>query len=163
MGSFREKNREGVKEMRENSRETTELGSEMTEQADQINAVLESIELQDEEDVQAISETGHSYQGSFDIAFSEQVESVGQEIEQQSEQIKEAAEGEFENVRSGISKLELAGEISDIGLDAAEAGISKLEGSAEEYGGIISDAEGVGDETKQQIETLKNNLGGIFG
>ena len=52
MGSFREKNREGVKEMQENSRETTELGSEMTEQADQINAVLESIELQDEEDVQ---------------------------------------------------------------------------------------------------------------
>ena len=48
MGSFREKNREGVKEMQENSRETTELGSEMTEQADQINAVLESIELQDE-------------------------------------------------------------------------------------------------------------------
>ncbi len=163
MGSFREKNREGIKEMRENSRETTELGSEMTEQADQINAVLESIELQDEEDVQAISETGHSYQGSFDVAFSEQVESAGQEIEQQGEQIKEAAEGEFENVRSGISKLEQAGGISDIGLDAAEAGRSKLEGSAGEYGGIISDAKGAIDETKQQIETLKNNLGGIFG
>lgn len=163
MGSFREKNREGVKEMQENSRETTELGSEMTEQADQINAVLEGIELQDEEDVQAISETGHSYQGSFDIAFNGQVESAEQEIEQQSEQIKEAAEVELENVRSGISKLEQAGRISDIGLDAAEAGRSKLEGSDEEYGGIISDAEGVIDETKQQIETLKNNLSGIFG
>jgi len=55
MGSFREKSREGIKEMQENSRETTELGTEMTEQADQINAVLESIELQDEEDVQYIN------------------------------------------------------------------------------------------------------------
>lgn len=101
MGSFREKNREGVKEMQENSRETTELGSEMTEQADQINAVLESIELQDEEDVQAVSETGRSYQSSFDSAFSAQVESAGQEIERQSERIKETTERELENVRSG--------------------------------------------------------------
>ncbi len=163
MGSFREKNREGVKEMQENSRETTELGSEMTEQADQINAVLESIELQDEEDVQAISGTGRSYQSSFDSAFSEQVETAGQEIEQQGEQIKEATGEELENVRSGISKLEQAGGISDIGRDAAEAGRSKLEGSAGEYEGIISDAEAVVDETKQQIESLKNNLSGIFG
>lgn len=163
MGSFREKNREGVKEMQENSRETTELGSEMTEQADEINAVLESIELQDEEDVQAISETGHSYQSSFDSAFSEQVETAGQEIAQEGEQIKEATQGELENVRSGISKLEQAGGISEIGKDAAEAGRSRLEGSAGEYEGIISDAERVVDETKQQIESLKNNLSGIFG
>ena len=163
MGSFREKNREGVREMQKNSRETTELGSEMTEQADQINAVLESIELQDEEDVQAISETGHSYQSSFDSAFSEQVESAGQEIEQQGEQIRETTEGELKNVGSGISKLEQAGGISDIGRDAAESGRSKLEGSAGEYEGIISDAEGVVDETKQQIESLKSNLSGIFG
>lgn len=163
MGSFREKNREGIKEMQENSQETTELGSEMTEQADQINAVLESIDLQDEEDVQAISETGSSYQSSFDSAFTEQVESAGQEIEQQSEQIKETTEGEMENVRSGISKLEQAAGISDIGRDAAAEGSSKLEGSAGEYEDIISDAEGIVDETKQQIESLKSNLSGIFG
>ena len=163
MGSFREKNREGIKEMQENSRETTELGSEMTEQADQINAVLESIELQDEEDVQAISETGRSYQSSFDSAFNEQVETAGREIERQGEQIKEATGEELENVRSGISKLEQAGGISDIGRDAAEAGRSKLEGSAGEYEGIISDTEGVVDETKRQIESLKNNLSSIFG
>lgn len=163
MGSFREKNREGIREMQENSRKTTELGSEMTQQADQINAVLESIELQDEEDVQAISETGRSYQSSFDSAFSEQVESAGQEIEQQGEQVRQAVEGELENVRSGIGKLEQAGGISDIGRGAAETGRSKLEGSAGEYGQIISDAEGVVDETKQQIESLKNNLSSIFG
>ena len=163
MGSFREKNREGVREMQENSRETTELGSEMTDQANQINSVLESIELQDEEDVQAVSETGRSYQSSFDSAFSEQVESAGQEIEQQGEQIKEETGEELENVRSGINKLEQAGSISDIGRDAAEAGRLKLEGSAGEYEEIISDAEGVVDETKQQIESLKNNLSGIFG
>ena len=163
MGSFREKNREGVKEMQENSKETVELGSEMTEQADKINAALESIELQDEEDVQAISDTGRSYQSSFDSAFSEQVETAGEEIEQQGAQIEETVEGELENVRSGISKLEQAGSISEIGREAAESGESKLEGSADEYEGIISDAEGVVSETQQQIEALKNNLGSIFG
>lgn len=163
MGNFREKNREGVKEIQENSRETTNIGTEMTEKAEQINSVLESIQLQDSEDVQAIQETGRSYQGSFDSAFSEQVETAGQEIEQQSDQIKEASGAELENVRSGISKLEQAGGISEIGRDSAEAGSSKLEGSAGEYEEIISDAERVSDETKQQIESLKNNLSGIFG
>ena len=163
MGRFRQKNREGIKEMQENSRETTELGSEMIEEADQIYAILESIELQDEEDVQAVSETGRSYQTSFDNAFNEQVETAGQEIEQQGEQIKEAAGEELERVRSGISKLEQAGGISDIGHDAAERGRSKLEGSAGEYEKIISDTEGVADEIKQQIESLKNNLSRIFG
>lgn len=163
MGSFKEKNREGVKEIQENSRETTELGSEMIEQAEQINAVLESIELQDDEDVQAISETGSSYQSSFDSAFGEQVESAGQEIEQQGEQIQDTLDEEIENVNSGIESLEQAGSISEIGQDAAEAGKSKLEGSADEYEDIKSDAEDVVDETNQQIESLKNNLNGIFG
>ena len=163
MGSFKEKNREGVGEIRENSRKTTELGTEMTEQADQINAVLESIDLQDEEDIQAISDTSSSYQSSFDSAFSEQVESAGQEIEQQGGQIRETAGGELENVKSGIGKLEQAGSISDIGRDAADSGRAGLEGSAAEYEDIISDAEAVVDETQQQIESLKNNLSGIFG
>ena len=163
MGSFREKKREGIKEMQENSSETTEMGSEMTEQADQINSILESIDLQDEEDVQAISETGRAYQASFDSAFSEQVESAGGEIEQQGEQIKGETERELDNVRSGISKLEQAGGISDIGRDAAEAGSSSLEGSAGEYEDIISETDNVVDDTKQQIQNLKNNLSGIFG
>ena len=91
------------------------------------------------------------------------MESAGQEIEQQGEQIRETTEVELGNVRSGISKLEQTSGISDIGRDVAEAGRSKLEGSAGEYEGIISDAEGVVDETKQQIESLKSNLSGIFG
>lgn len=162
MGSFKGKNREGVQEMRENSRETTEVGSEMVEQADEINAALESIDLRDEEDVQAISETGRSYKSSFDGAFSEQVETAGQEIEQQGEQIIEATGEELENVRSGIDKLEQAGGTSDIGRDAAEAGRSKLEESAGEYEGIISDAEGVDDEMQRQIDSLKRYLSTIF-
>lgn len=163
MGSFREKNREGVQEMRENSRETVDLGSEMTEKAEQINSLLESIELQDEEDIQGMGETGHLMQQSFDSAFSEQVESAGQEVEQQGEQVRGETEGELENVRSGIDKLEQAGGISEIGREAAAEGRSRLEGSAGEYEDIISDAESVVDETKEQIASLKNNLSGIFG
>lgn len=163
MGNFKEKNREGIREMHENSKKTTELGTEMTEQADEINAVLESIELQDEEDVAAISETGRSYQSSFDSAFSEQVETAGEEIERQGEQVEDAVGEELESVRSGIGKLEHAEGISDIGRDAAKTGRSELEGSAREYEDIASDAEEVVSETAQQIEALKKNLGSIFG
>lgn len=163
MGNFREKNREGVKEIQGNSRETLDLGTEMREQADQIHATLESIDLQDSEDIAAIRDSAGAYQSSFDNAFSEQVESAGKEIEQQSEQIRSAAGDELGNVRSGIHKLEQAGGMSEIGKEAADSGAAKLETGAQEYEQILSDAENISQETQQQIDSLKSSLGSIFG
>ena len=80
MGNFKSKLGEGVNKIKENSKEATDIGGEMTEQADQINAILESIDLQDSEDIQAMSDTGNAYQSSFDSAFSEQVETKGAEV-----------------------------------------------------------------------------------
>ena len=127
MGNFREKNREGVKEIQGNSRETLDLGTEMREQADRIHATLESIDLQDSEDIAAIRDSA-SY-----------------------------------NVRSGIHKLEQAGGMSEIGKEAADSGAAKLETGAQEYEEILSDAENVSQETRQQIDSLKSSLGSIFG
>ena len=161
MGNFREKNREGVKEIQGNSRETLDLGTEMREQADRIHATLESIDLQDSEDIAAIRDSAGAYQSSFDNAFSEQVESAGKEIEQQSEQIRSAAGDELGNVRSGIHKQ--AGGMSEIGKEAADSGAAKLETGAQEYEQILSDAENISQETQQQIDSLKSSLGSIFG
>ena len=163
MGNFRSRLGEGVNKIKETSKETTDIGSEMTEQADQINATLESIDLQDSEDVQAISDTGRAYQSSFDGAFSEQVETKGAEVSEQSEQVSGEAGDELSNVRSGMSKLEQASSISEIGKEAADSGTAKLEGSAEEYETIISDAENVSDTTQREIQNLKSKLSGIFG
>lgn len=163
MGSFKEKNREGVNEMKENSKEATDLGTEMNSQAEQINSILEGIDLQDEEDTQAIEGAGHSYQESFNGAFSEQVEPAGQEVEQKGEQISSEVEGELDNVKSAMESLSEASGISDIGSDAAEGARSQLENSSSEYGDIISEAQEVAKDTQQQIESLKGDLSGIFG
>ena len=163
MGSFKEKGHEGIREMQEHSKEASEVGEEMTEQANEINQTLESINLQDEEDVQAIADTGKQYQHSFDTAFSEQVETAGEEVRQDGEQLSDTINAEIENMKSGISKLEQAGGISEIGREAADTGKSRLEDSENEYEGIVSDAEGVVDETQQTIERMKGTLGKIFG
>ena len=163
MGSFRNKGMDSVKEMQENSRETTDLGSEMKEQAEKISQVLESIKLLDSEDISAVSDTKGSYQKSFDSAYSEQVETAGQEIEAQSEKIVDEIGAEKENVRSGIHSMEQAGGVSEIGRDAADAGKSKLEQSENEYESIMDDAERVADDTAKRIEQLKNIVNRAFG
>ena len=132
MGSFKERGRSGLGEIRERSGETTEQGSEMTEQAAEIRSVLDGIELQDEEDVRAGGATERASQSSLDGAFHQEVEEAGQEIQRQGEQLKDTMGDELERVRSGISSMEQAGGISEIGRDAAEAGRSRLEGSAGE-------------------------------
>ena len=163
MGNFKSKLGEGINKIKETGKEATDVGSEMTEQADQINAILESIDLQDSEDIQAVSDTGSAYQSSFDGAFYEQVETKGAEVAEQSKQVSSVAGGELSNVRSGISKLEQASQVSEIGRGAADSGSAKLEGSAEEYENVISEAEGISDTTQQEIQNLKSKLGGIFG
>lgn len=163
MGNFKLKLGEGINKIKETSKEATDVGSEMTEQADQINAILESIDLQDGEDIQAMSDTGRAYQSSFDGAFSEQVETKDVEVSEQSEQMSGEAGGELSNVRSGISKLEQASSVSEIGKETADSGTAKLKDSAEEYETIISDAENVSDTTQQEIQNLKRKLSGIFG
>ena len=40
MGRFKEQGKEGIREMQENSKETTERGSEMNQQAEQIKGIL---------------------------------------------------------------------------------------------------------------------------
>ncbi|MCD8107204.1 MAG: hypothetical protein LUE20_04480 [Oscillospiraceae bacterium] len=164
MGGFKLKLNEGISEVRETGREAIELGSEMNEQADEINAILESIELQDSEDIESVTETGSEYQRSFDEGFSEQVEdSKGREISEKSRDVSQTASGELGNVRSGISSLERASHVSEIGREAAETGSHKLETSAGEYEDIISDVEGISREDLQEIENLKNSLSRIFG
>ena len=163
MGSFKNKCMESVKEMQENSRETTDLGGEMQEQAEQINQVLDGIQLQDDEDISAVSDTKGSYQKSFDSAFTEQVETAGQEIETQGEQLRSEISAEQGNVRSGIQSMERAGGVSEIGRDAADAGRNKLEQSEREYEGIANDAERVVDDTAQKIEQLKSSVNRVFG
>lgn len=163
MGNFKSKLGEGVNKIKELGKEATDIGSEMTEQADQINAILESIDLQDSEDIQAVSDTGGAYQSSFDGAFTEQVETAGAEVSEQSERLSGEAGEELSNVRSGISKLERTSQVSEIGKEAADSGLSKLEGSAEEYENVLSQAEGISDATQQEIQNLKNKLGSIFG
>lgn len=106
MGNFKSKLGEGVNKIKENSKEATDIGSEMTEQADQINAILESIELQDSEDIQAMSDTGSAYQSRVAL-----LRSMG--IEASAEYVPVDEDGTNGNLwtAGGFSALDLSGEI----------------------------------------------------
>lgn len=162
MGNYKTKLREGTREFRETGKEAIDDGSEMKEEADQINALIDSIHLVDSEDIQGVSEIKPGMESSFENAFSERVESTGTEVAEQSEQISDEAGDELGNVRSGISKLEMAAHTSEIGREAADSGAARLEDSGEEYENISFEAEGASDAIQQEIQHLKNNLGRIF-
>lgn len=162
MGRFREQSRRGIKEIKEKGQKAVEQGSEMTRKAEAINDLLCSIEVMDNEDRQELSETSHGYQGSFDTAFEEKIESEGEDVTVMGETIMDQNISELGRVRGGISKLEQARGISDIGRDVAERGKGWLERSSAEYEDIIDDAAETVSETQKAIKNLKNNLSGVF-
>lgn len=162
MGSFKQMHKEGLVNLEKTSGEAMDLGQEMTKDAEEINSILESINLQDDEDISAINETSSSYQGSFDNAFGEQVEPMNQEVARKGSEIQNSVNQELGNVRSGISSLERARGISEIGRDAAESGRRSLENSQREYEDMNSEAGEIMDETQQKVEELKRNLSGAF-
>ncbi len=163
MGRFREQSRRGISEIKEQGRGAVEKGSDMTSKAEQINDILESIELVDNEDIQGVSEASHNYQGSFDTAFKTRIETQGEEVAETGENIKDENIAELGRVRGGISKLEMAKGVSDIGSDVAERARGRLEKSAAEYETIINDADVTVKETQRAIKDLKENLSGVFG
>ena len=163
MGSFKGKSMENVQEMRERSRETTDLGREMQEDAEKINHLLDSISLLDDEDMAELGKAKDSYQGSFDCAYSDQVETSGKEISERGDQIRSEVGAELENVRDGSKTMDQARGVSEIGREAAEAGKESLERSGKEYEDISADAERVTDETGKEVERLKSEVSRIFG
>lgn len=163
MGNFKETQREGLRETSERSQMKIEEGSGQVGEATEVRAILEGITLQDSEDMEAIENTEDSYQTSFDNAFTENIETVAEEIEEQSEMLKTETNTELENVDASIGQLEQAGAVTEVGREVAETGQVQLEKSAQEYEGISTEAENVKNETEQQIESLKDRLGEVFG
>lgn len=163
MGGFKNRQYEGLREVQENSEQTKELGSEMTEDAEEISSILEEINLQDDEDMENISDTKSGYQGSFDAAFDSEIESVTTDIEQTGEGIRSEIGTEMENVSEGISALENAEGISEIGQESAESGRSGLEQSNAEYQEISDDTKETTENLRGIVEDLGSRLEGLFG
>ncbi len=162
MARFKENSRQRLREINEGSKKTIDQGSDMNKKASEINAILKSIDLQDDEDTRAIKDTGNSYQSNFDTAFGERVERPGQEIQKQGREVSNEVGKELKNVESGMGKLEKARSISDIGQAAASEGRSRLDKSRQEYSGIINEVDGISEQTKREIESLRSNLKNAF-
>lgn len=62
MGSFKNSLREGLAEVKETSEQTKEVGNEMTDDSEEIKGILEGITLNDDEDVEGVSDTKAQYQ-----------------------------------------------------------------------------------------------------
>ncbi len=163
MGGFKNKQYEGLKEVQENSEQTKEVGTEMTEDAEEISSILEGINLQDEDDMESISETKSGYSGSFDTAFASQVEMATRDIEKTGEGIQSEVGAEMENVSEGISALQDAEGISEIGSENAEGGKAGLEQSKAEYQEIFDDTAETTSDIRGVVDDLGSRLEGLFG
>ncbi len=162
MAGFKEGLHGNVEGIRKRGQEATDTGERIAEEASEVKRRLDSISVQDDEDIRAVETAEQGYKPAFDGAFSDQVETIGQEVADGSEQIKSESETELGNVRDGISQMEAAAGASEIGRENAEQGRSALEGSATEYEGIIQDAETVEQETDQSIKSLRSKVDSVF-
>lgn len=163
MGSFKETGKKGVENIKEQGKNAVDTGEKMTQEAGSIKSILDNINVQDSDDVNAVAQGEAGYSSSFDAAFGEQVDTKNQEVGSKGQEISQEISGELTSVEAGIGSLEQASGISEIGKENAETAKTQLEGSAREYEGIISEADQTVSDTDAQVQNLKNNLGSIFG
>lgn len=158
MGKFKFEKREDIREIKQASEDTTEIGEEMMEKAEEVDDILKGIHLEDEEDMGAIQEAKEGYKGSYENAHNEQVVEKGDELGKEGEKTGSEINGEIENVRSGEKSMEQAGGISEIGSDAADRAGAALEKSGEEYEEMTGEIDEIDEETKKAIERQKEDL-----
>ena len=163
MGAFKETQGKKVENINEMGKEAVDTGTEMGQEADGIDSVLESLNLKDTDDAAAVEKTEEGYQKSFDNAFDTQVESENEKIQEEGQEVSNEVGAERENVSDSIQKVESAEGMSDIGKDVAQGLESNLESSEKEYEGIQNEEEKSVSDTKQKVDALKKKVGSAFG
>lgn len=162
MRKFKIEKGEDIREIKQKSEDTTEIGRKKVEDAKKVDAILKGIHLEDEEDMGAIQEAQKGYEGSYENAHNEQVVEKADELVKEGEKTGSEINGEIENVRSGEKSMEQAGGISEIGRDAADRAGAALEKSGKEYEEMTGEIDEIDEETKKAIEKQLKNLDELF-
>ncbi len=139
-----------------------EYGDSLREQGNYISELLGEINVVDSEDVQGIENSKEQIQEDYEVDLHENVEAPSEEILENTNEMTVEVSEEVGNVDDGISKIEQAESVSDVGKDALEGGRNSLEKSSQEYTELEEEGNELVDDVKSTLDALAQDISNLF-
>lgn len=164
MGSKKGGILEKIKEGDQMGREAVEAGEQLEGDGSEIKALLDGIDTSmDEDDISAVKSAESGYDANFKSAFKEDVEVKETNMEGIERDASDSASSELGKVNDAADKFRDMSAVTDVGRSNAEGAADKMRSSATEYEEYVSEATSIVEDTKGEVDSLKNSIDSIFG
>lgn len=164
MGSKKSGILEKIKEGDQIGREAIEAGEQLEGDGSEIKAILDGIDSSmDEDDLAAVQNAESGYSSDFKAAFKEDVETKEADMEGIEGEASDSASEELEKVNDAADAFKEMSGVTDVGRSNADSAADSMRGSAAEYEEFVSEATSIIEDTKGDVESLRNSIDSIFG
>ena len=162
MGSFKENKRNAIEKGREKGVEGISKGEERVAELQSVKSLIDSISLEDDEDMEMAESLNESYLEAGKAAHQEEVESAVEAANEELEGNKSEISGEKSNVESAAEKVREMQSTTDLARGSAQSVENSLRKSVEEYGDMETQTEEIESELTSNSQNILSRIESLF-
>lgn len=162
MGSFKENKRSAIEKGKEKGAEGISKGEERVQELQSVKSLIDSISLEDDEDMEMAESLNESYLEAGKQAHQEEVEAVVQDANQDLESNKSEISGEKSNVESAAERVREMQSTTDLARGTAQSVENSLRKSVDEYGDMETQTEEIENELTSKSQNILSRIESLF-
>jgi len=162
MSKFKEKTKEIIDINKEKGDAALEKGQERLRELQDVKALLDSVELEDDSDAEMVEGLNDSYAAEGQETFNSEVQEVLDDAHQNLESNKSEISAEKTNVEDTAEKVARMQGITDIAKSSASAVESTLHASIEDYQGMETETETIESEQSTTAQNILSTIESLF-
>lgn len=163
MGGFRENKRNAIEKGKEKGDAALEKGRQRVQELQSVKSLIDSIRLEDDEDIEMAESLNESYLEAGKAAHQEEVQEVVNSANQELEGNKSEITSEKGNVESAADKIREMQSTTDLARGAAQSVENSLRKSVEEYGDMERQTEQIETELESNSQNILSRIESLFG
>lgn len=162
MGGFRENKRNAIEKGKEKGDAALEKGRQRVQELQSVKSLIDSIRLEDDEDIEMAESLNESYLEAGKAAHQEEVQEVVNSANQELEGNKSEITSEKGNVESAADKIREMQSTTDLARGAAQSVENSLRKSVEEYGDMERQTEQIETELESNSQNILSRIESLF-
>jgi len=163
MGGFKENKRNVIEKGKEKGDTALAKGEQRVQELQSVKNLIDSISLEDDEDVEMAESLNESYLEAGKAAHQEEVQEVVNNANQELEGNRSEITSEKGNVESAADKIREMQNTTDLARGAAQSVENSLRKSVGEYGDMEQQTEQIETELESNSQNILSRIESLFG
>ena len=163
MGSFKENKRSAIEKGKEKGDSGLRKGEQRVLELQSVKNLIDSIRLEDDEDVEMAESLNESYLEAGKAAHQEEVQEVVDSANQDLEGNRRDVSAEKSNVENAADKIREMQSTTDLARGSAASVENSLRKSVEEYGDMEQQTEQIETELESNSQNILRRIESLFG